>query len=345
MEQPGVGGVWPDRPRAFRRWASRLALCLGLLAAGTGGWSAEPSRAARSPRSCEEETWGEASLAELTFAEPRWFVRIVAPGHTERLYGIGDAMAGTALAGASVRILRIEPGRVEVRDPRGATTAWLAPGDAVPGRSEHVVAETTFLHGLSFHYRVAERSPDPEPRLLCIQGTRAHLEVPVPRAGGQRPAAGEFAASPAERATSVGYPLDHVPREGKPAVAVAPHTYEVGANDLQDLLDQGERQVTEAWVGGGHSMPTPGGESQAITSPVADGTLEPRGFRLTSPKWAEAAGLETGDLILAVDGRAVNTLGDLFQASQQLRQAARRPRFEVTLEREGVQVTKTFLIR
>jgi S1-C subfamily serine protease len=84
---------------------------------------------------------------------------------------------------------------------------------------------------------------------------------------------------------------------------------------------------------------------QNIESPVADGTLGPRGFRLASPKLAGAFGLEAGDVILAVDGRAVNTFDDLYHAYQQVRRAARRPRFEVTLERDGVQVTKTYLIK
>jgi membrane-associated protease RseP (regulator of RpoE activity) len=130
-----------------------------------------------------------------------------------------------------------------------------------------------------------------------------------------------------------------------PVVEVAPHTYQVGAKDLQELLDQGARLVAEAWGGGWLPVPTLSGEPQAIESPVADGMLGPRGFRLTSPKLAEAAGLETGDLILAVDGQAVNTFADLYQVYQQVRRAARRPRFEVTLERDGVQVTKTYLMR
>jgi len=41
----------------------------------------------------------------------------------------------------------------------------------------------------------------------------------------------------------------------------------------------------------------------------------------------------------------VNTFADLYQAYQQVRRAARRPRFEVTLERNGVQTTKTYLIQ
>ncbi len=36
---------------------------------------------------------------------------------------------------------------------------------------------------------------------------------------------------------------------------------------------------------------------------------------------------------------------DLYQAYQQVHRATRRPRFEVTLERDGVQVTKTYLIQ
>jgi len=113
-------------------------------------------------------------------------------------------------------------------------------------------------------------------------------------------------------------------------VEVAPHTYQVGAKDLQELLDQGARLVAEAWGGGWLRVLAPSGEPREIESPVADGTLGPRGFRLTSPKLAEVAGLATGDLILAVDGRAVNTFADLHQAYQQVRRTARRPRFEVT---------------
>jgi len=41
----------------------------------------------------------------------------------------------------------------------------------------------------------------------------------------------------------------------------------------------------------------------------------------------------------------VNTFADLYQVYQQVRRTARRPRFEMTLERYGVQVTKTYLIR
>lgn len=348
MEHSGVGRDWRERPRAWCRWDPLwgLALCLSLLGCGEA-WSAEPSDVPPSARSCGEEAWREAPAAEVTFAGPRGFVIIVDPRDTAQLYAAGESILGAHDAGAGVRILRIEPGRIQVRDRRAGTAVWLTPGDPVPGVPDRFVAGTTILSGLNYHYRVAERSPGPEPRLICVLAGHAHLEVTVPRPSQARqlPAEGKAEATRAETVA----PLGDVPVQNRGAAAqvveVAPHTYQVGAKDLQELLDQGARLVSEAWVGGWLSVPTPGREPQAIESPVADGTLGPRGFHLTSAKWAEAAGLETGDLILAVDGRAVNTFDDLYQAYQQVHRAARRPRFEVTLERDGVQVTKTYLIQ
>jgi hypothetical protein len=97
-----------------------------------------------------------------------------------------------------------------------------------------------------------------------------------------------------------------------------------------------------------HTFPeceTASREPQEIESPVADGLLGSRGFRFTNPKLAKVAGLETGDLILAVDGHTLNTFAELFQPYQQVRRTAHRPHFEVTLERNGVEVAKMYLIR
>ncbi|HVO41941.1 MAG TPA: hypothetical protein VMT34_04935, partial [Aggregatilineales bacterium] len=66
---------------------------------------------------------------------------------------------------------------------------------------------------------------------------------------------------------------------------------------------------------------------------------------MTNPKWARGIGLEARDVILAVDGRAVNSFSDIYDAYQQLHRSVRRPSFELTLERDGVPLTKTYLIR
>jgi len=348
MEDSTVGRDWRERPRPSGRGAPLWGLALYLSLLGWGeGWAGQPSDVPASARSCGEAAWLRAPVAEVTFAGPREFVILVDSRNTEHLYQAGDSIPGANDTGAGVRILRIDPGRVQVRSGRTTTAIWLKPGDPVPGVLDRVVAGTTILRGLNYHYWVAEHSPDPDPRLRCVRAGRAHLDVPVlrPSQGDQMSADGPGAASRAETVT----PTGDFPGQSRGAAArvveIGPHTYQVGATDLQELLEQGARRVAEAWPGGWLAVPTLSGEPQRIESPVADGMLGPRGFRLTSPKLAEIAGLERGDLILAVDGQAVNTFADLYQVYQQVRRAARRPRFEVTLERDGVPVTKTYLIQ
>jgi S1-C subfamily serine protease len=84
---------------------------------------------------------------------------------------------------------------------------------------------------------------------------------------------------------------------------------------------------------------------RATDSPVADGILGPRGFRVTSPNLARQAGLEVGDVILMVNGQQINSFGDLYAVYRNLKRAGHRLRVDVSLERQGVPVTKTYLLR
>ncbi len=145
------------------------------------------------------------------------------------------------VAGAGVRIVRIEDGRIQARDRRADKAVWLAPGDPVPGFPDRFFVGTTFLSGLTYRYRIAEGSRDPEPKLLCIRASRALLEVtvPVPLEVGQMSAEGKMASPQAEAVASVGHPPKQGSGEAGQIVEVAPHTYQVGAKALQDLLDQG----------------------------------------------------------------------------------------------------------
>ena len=205
------------------------------------------------------------------------------------------------------------------------------------------MAESIHLTALIFHYQTGEGRLDPESILVCVQGSRAHLEVTVPavRGEGLTTRSGQ-SASHVVRHEPPG-PSQLAPQDVPLVREVAPNTVEIGAKQLQDLLDRGERVVAGMWAGGWLS--TLGRKPQPVESPIADGVMEANGFRLTNPKWAGVIGLEAGDVILTVDGRAVNSLGDLSEAYQRLHRPGQRPRFEVTLERDGVPLTHTCLIR
>lgn len=347
-------GLWcrHQKPRPSSRWTLHMGLSVwvGLLVLGEPGWPAERSGIGESREACNAVPESGGPIAELTFTAPQPFVIIAGPPQDwRRLYAAGETIAPPSVVGRGVRILQIDPRGVLLRAGGSTAAIWLEPGDRLPGLLDRFVEGTTLLGSLQYQFRVVAGSTDPEPRLICVLASHASLEltVPGPRQGSQVPAGGKEEATRME----IVAPREDSPDQSRgagaaaPFVEVAPHTYRVGAKELQALLDQGARLVAEAWAGGWLPVPAPSRDPQAIESPVADGTLGPRGFRLMSAKWAEAAGLETGDLILAVDGRAVNTFDDLYHAYQQVRRVARRPRFEVTLERDGVQLTKTYLIQ
>jgi S1-C subfamily serine protease len=82
-----------------------------------------------------------------------------------------------------------------------------------------------------------------------------------------------------------------------------------------------------------------------IESPLADGTLGPRGFRVLVPNLAERGSIELGDVILGVNGRPVNSLADLYRLYKHLQSDSTVSVIQVDLERQGRVVTKIYHLR
>ena len=125
----------------------------------------------------------------------------------------------------------------------------------------------------------------------------------------------------------------------------SPHAYEVSAADFQAALDHGGQVLAEAWPTIRPLVSLGEGVSLKVQSPVAEGVLGPRGFRVTSPNLAARAGIQVGDTILAVNGQGVNTFVDLYRLYQTVTRDPQLSLIEVSLERQGVPVTKTYRIR
>ena len=123
------------------------------------------------------------------------------------------------------------------------------------------------------------------------------------------------------------------------------NTYEVSAADLQQALDHGGRVLAEAWPTVWPLVSLREGISLQVRSPIADGVFEARGFRVTSPNLAQRAGIEVGDVLLAANGQSVNGFGDVYRLYQRVRRDSRLSVVEVSLERQGVSVTKIYRIR
>jgi hypothetical protein len=340
-----------------RRGTRRRCLFLWLIVAaaimimtGAGGTvnrPVEPPRAApqRPPR--EETTPLAQPRAEITFANPQFFAIITDLGRKQqRLYSVGDVLADPADGGRGVKIQQIERRRLRLRDTSTQRVVWVGVGNLVPGLTDRRVTGTALLGGLDYQYRVRADSLDPEPRLLGIRGDRAALEVDVPE---PKPVAPPFHAPDAsgevEQVPALHRKLDATLLGRVGVTQTGPNTYEVSAADIQGVLDHGGQVLAEAWPTVLPLVSLREGVSFQVQSPVADGVLGPAGFRVTSPNLAQRAGIEVGDVILAVNGRTVNGFLDVYRLYQEARRDPNLSLIEVRLERQGVPVTKTYRIR
>ncbi len=222
---------------------------------------------------------------------------------------------------------------------------WVTQGNPVLGIVGRHLVGTVLLRGLDYQYRVTTDSLDRESRVVDIYGDRATLEMDAPA-----PSSATALSSPPPRETkdqslNLRRRLD-VSLLGRVRVTeTGPDRYSVNAADVQEVLEHTGQVLAEAWPMVSPLISLQDGVTFQVRSPVSDGVFESRGFRVTSPNLAQRAGLQSGDLILAVNGQAVNGFGDLYRLYQQVRKDPRLSLVEVSLERQGVLVTKSYRIR
>ena len=244
----------------------------------------------------------------------------------------------------TVKIQQIERKRLRLKDSQTQRIVWVAEGELVPGFPDRRFTRAASLTGADYRYVATVAPLDPEPRLLSIHGERAILEVDVhppqslvavPPRHGDSPSGAPSTVDALDRKPDV------TPFERVRVTETAPDTYEVSSAELKDALDHGGRLLAQQWPRVQPLLSIRDGISLQVKSPVADGVLSPRGFQVTSPNLAGRAGIEVGDVILAIDGQAVSSFADLYYL---YRKAVRNPRLsevEVRLARRGVPVTKT----
>ncbi len=320
-----------------RDWSAwRLLLAAALALSATGAW-APPAAAAPAP--------APAPSAEIEFAVPTRYAVVVEPRtQRRRLYGAGDLIG--AVQGAVVEA--VEAGAVRLRDDRWPQPRRVAVGEALPGGSGRQLAAIVVLDGVAYRYVTIPGSPDPEPQLRELRDRRAWLEVEVPPPAPPATAAAPRSAPPApapEYTLQTQHRLDG-PRLAR--VRVQPNgqdAYTINAGDVQWALAHAGQVLQEAWGAVRPLLSFQEGLRFRVQSPVADGVLGPGGFRVDTPKLAERAGLQAGDVVQSVNGQPVNGFGDLFRLYQEVKRNTALAVVEVGLERQGQPLTKTYRIR
>lgn len=191
-------------------------------------------------------------------------------------------------------------------------------------------------------------SVDPEPRVFQIRTRRAALlvDTPSPQTGvAVAPANTVRPAQVREYALQTQQRLD-ARILGKVRVKGAGRdNYEISAANLRMAMNHGEQILMEAWSTVRPMLSWNQGINFQVPSPIADGVLGPRGFRVTSPNLAERAGLEMGDVVLAVNDHPINGFGDVFRLYRQVKADQRLSAMELKLERQGHVMTKRYRIR
>ncbi len=287
--------------------------------------------------------------AEVTFAAPRRFAIVIElQTKRKRLYGKGDVIPEEKSAEQRFVVEEVESGALQIRDARLQKRIRVAVGQFLPGAAARRLTQTTVLDGVDYCYVSVKGRVDPEPRVFQIRTGRAAVVVDT------RPMQTKVASAPADtppQAQTTEYALQTRQRLdatilGKVRVdGVGRDTYEVSAADLNMAMNHGEQVLMEAWATVRPMLSLNQGISFQIKSPVADGVLGPRGFRVASPNLAERAGLEMGDVVLAVNQQPINGFADIFRLYRQVKADQSLSVVEVKLERRGQLVTKTYRIR
>jgi hypothetical protein len=343
--------------RGHRTWGVWLTAGLGLVAAllwaDSAAAASRPAAApppAAPPKAVEDPVPDASSpWAEVTFAAPQRFA-IVSELQTKRkrLYGKGDLIPEDKGPEQRLVVDNVDDAGLQIRDTRTQKLIRVAVGQLLPGDVSRRLTEIALLNGVDYCYVTAKGAVDSEPRVFQIRMRRAAMVVDTPAT---RAAVAAAPADSTPRPQSRAYALQTQQRLdgtilGKVRVeGVARDTYDVSSADLRMAMNHSEQVLMEAWSTVRPIISLDQGITFQIKSPVADGVLGPRGFKVTSPNLAERAGLEMGDVVVAINQQPINGFGDVFRLYRQVKADQNLSTVEVKLERQGQLVTKTYRIR
>jgi hypothetical protein len=327
----------------IERALASLLVVGSVLAAPGFGWAAGMS----GPVADETVNHSAAATAEVTFGTPNHFAIITElASRRQRLYRAGDVVLDAN--GVEWKILQIEREKLRISDPRSRRASWVAVGSFLPGSLKRLVTGTPELDKIEYRYVPTDGPLDAEPRVIELRGSRAALAIDVPPA-----VSGSPLATPESRGAMP--PIGHSPESrqqpdmtllGRVRVKeTAKDSYEINAADFNAASEQGGKVLAEAWPKVLPKVSFRQGASLEVQSPVADGTLGPRGFQVTTPNLAERGGIEVGDVILAVNGQPINNFADLYRVYNQFQKDPNPSLIQLDLERGGRLVTKTYRIR
>jgi hypothetical protein len=335
--------------RRFRLRRLSPTVCVGLaMIAWIVPVATSSACAAASPT--DEPAQPSCSSAEVAFTASRRFAIVGEPhGKRRHLYVNGDVIPNLKAEGQGFVVEQVLMDGVQLRDTRSRQVVRMGVGVVIPETNGRRLEGTVLLDGLEYCYLRGVAIPDPEPRLLQVRERRAQLVVEM--AAPSDTASADLAVPTAVRASPSEVPLRLMQRLDETIlekVRVTPagrDTYDLSAADVQVALEHGGRILMEAMATVRPMLSLDEGIAFRVRSPVADGVLGPRGFKVDNPNLAQRAGIEAGDVVMAVNGKPVTGFADLYHLYRQAKDDQGTSTISLDLQRDGQRVIKTYRIR
>ncbi len=282
------------------------------------GTSLAPARPATDSGSTRHAS-GQAAQGDITFREPqRYAVVAQAPRNVRKLYTVGDVLIDPKNPRQQVIIHKITGDSLMVLDHPAARPRRVNVGQPIPGARGRTLAAIVMLTQLRYQFRAVDRVAEEEPVLVSLSGSMAILEREVKgKALGQAP---RRRSTPATRGVpqSPSGKLDAGLATQVRVKQVDEDTFVLDAESLEPVLDTVRRLVPDKPSAIIAAFPPNADVRIDMTSPFGDGTLDRRGFTVKNIKVAQALGLQTGDTVLSLNGRAVNSPLNAWWAFQEI---------------------------
>ena len=286
----------------------------------------------------------EVGTADITFPQPQRYAIVEhAMEQIRRLYTVGDILFHPLILTRSLRIQRVDAGSLVLREPGKDRQRVLRLGDPVPDLPGVTFVGTVMLNQLQYRFKVVAHITRWDPVLVSLVGTRAVLEKEVLHL---QP---DLILNTAPRAAPPETDPEHLDLELIEKVRVKEideDTYELDAGTVVPVMENVAQVFTWLKPRFAPAFSSQTGMSLKLTSAVADGTLSENGFTVTNINVAQTLGIQVGDTITSLNGRAVNSPRNAWWTFQEIFIRHRNLReLRVGIIRGGLRMTKTFRIR
>jgi hypothetical protein len=315
---------------------------------GEGRWYRRPLRSNRSLQ-------GEARvefMAEVRLPQPTRFALIRDPaGKLLTLHKAGEALYAGNDPLPLGKILRVDEGAMALVLTSGQTLEFKK-GAKLPGQKGFVYAGSVVLDRLRFQVRhgVPSAVPGTDYSVVEVQGRQATLQRDALPSDGQSAVANLVPTNREgqnQLLEGVGFP-----RSGGATLAtlvnavqlreVTPDTWEVPAYEAQEIGSHVGALFSEALASATPHFTPWYGLALTVNTSLGGGSLDRRGFLISSMKLAQRAGLEMGDRILFVNDEPVNSLGGLYRMYRKLKADTGVSEVKVVVNRDNQLRTLTY---